>query len=44
MTENLQKAFELLALGWGGVFVVLIIIYLASMALAKFFPAKKKEA
>ncbi|GAB2024508.1 OadG-related small transporter subunit [Lactovum odontotermitis] len=41
MTENLPKALEILALGWGGVFVVLIIIYLASLALAKLFPVKK---
>jgi Na+-transporting methylmalonyl-CoA/oxaloacetate decarboxylase gamma subunit len=43
MTENLSKALELLLYGWGGVFIVLIIIYLASMALARMFPVKKKR-
>lgn len=41
MTENLYKAFELLLFGWGGVFVVILIIYLASLLLTKTFPIKK---
>ena len=41
MSENLITAFELLGIGWGGIFVVMIIIYLVSMALMKIFPADK---
>ena len=37
MTENLMTAFELLGVGWGGIFVVMIIIYLVSLGLAKAF-------
>ena len=39
--EDLNIAFELLGFGWGGVFVVLFIIYLASKLLTKLFPIKK---
>ena len=39
--EDLKIAFELLGFGWGGVFVVLLIIYLASKLLTKLFPIKK---
>lgn len=42
MSENLSKALELLLFGWGGVFVVLIIIYIASLALAKLLPVEKE--
>ena len=35
MTENLMTAFELLGVGWGGIFVVMIVIYLVSLGLAK---------
>lgn len=41
MSYDLQMAFELLVLGWGGVFAVILIIYLASMLLTKAFPVKK---
>ncbi|MCO5434468.1 OadG-related small transporter subunit [Enterococcus faecium] len=41
MTEDLYKAFELLLFGWSGVFVVILIIYLASLLLTKTFPIKK---
>ena len=37
MSENLITAFELLGIGWGGIFVVMIIIYLVSLALSKIF-------
>lgn len=40
--EDLKIAFELLGFGWGGVFVVLFIIYLASKLLTKLFPIKNK--
>lgn len=39
--EDLKIAFELLGFGWGGVFVVLFIIYLASKLLTKLFAIKK---
>lgn len=45
MTEllagDLATAFQILVLGWGGIFVVMLIIYLVSLALSKFFPPKK---
>lgn len=41
MTADLIKSFELLFFGWGGVFVVILIIYLASQLLTKLFPVKK---
>ena len=39
--EDLKIAFELLGFGWGGVFVVLFIIYLSSKLLTKLFTIKK---
>ena len=44
MSENLITAFELLGLGWGGIFVVMIIIYLVSLALSKIFAPRGPEA
>lgn len=41
MSADLTKSLELLVLGWGGVFVVILIIYLASVLLSKLFPVKK---
>lgn len=41
--SDLVKSFELLVLGWGGVFLVLFIIYLSSKALTKLFPIKKAK-
>lgn len=41
MSADLMKSFELLILGWGGVFGVILVIYLASMVLCKLFPVKK---
>lgn len=40
MTETIAKALEILVVGWGGVFVVLAIIFAASALLTKLFPAK----
>ncbi|MGX6993280.1 OadG-related small transporter subunit [Vagococcus penaei] len=42
MSADLAKSIELLVLGWGGVFAVILIIYLVSMVLCKLFPVKKK--
>ena len=44
MSENLLTAFELLGIGWGGIFVVMIIIYLVSLALSKIFAPRGPEA
>lgn len=43
MNENLSQAFQLLIFGWGGVFVVLLIIYIACLVLAKVAPIKKEN-
>ncbi len=42
-TEALAKSLELLAIGWGGDFLVLGIIALASLALCRLFPPKKGD-
>ena len=44
MSENLITAFELLGIGWGGIFVVMIIIYIVSLALSKIFAPRGPEA
>jgi Na+-transporting methylmalonyl-CoA/oxaloacetate decarboxylase gamma subunit len=36
--QDLEKALELLVFGWGGVFLVLLLLYVVSQALLKFFP------
>ncbi|MGG5321117.1 MULTISPECIES: OadG-related small transporter subunit [Enterococcus] len=41
MSAELIKSLELLVLGWGGVFVVILIIYFASMLLSRLFPVRK---
>ena len=42
MTENLDVAFQILVLGWGGIFLVMLIIYAASVALTRLFPPSKE--
>ena len=42
-TAILSESLLILALGWGGIFVVMIIIYLVSMALMKIFPADNNK-
>ena len=42
MTGDLATSFQILALGWGGIFIVMIIIYVISMALARLFPPSKE--
>lgn len=44
MSENLITALELLGIGWGGIFVVMIVIYLVSLALSKIFAPRNPEA
>ena len=41
MSEGLIIALELLGIGWGGIFLVMFIIYLVSMALSRLFPPEK---
>lgn len=43
MSQDLLKALELLVFGWGGVFIVIFIIYLASQLLTKAFPVDKGD-
>lgn len=43
VSTDLSLALQILVLGWGGIFVVMLIIYIISMALAKLFPPKKGE-
>lgn len=40
--EHLKDAFEILLFGWLGVFFVLFILYLVSLALLKLFPPKNQ--
>lgn len=39
--ENLGQAFEIMGIGMAGIFIVLGIIYGASVLLLKVFPEKK---
>ena len=41
--ESIGKAFEILLVGWGGVFLVLAVIYVASMVLTRLFPVKPED-
>ncbi len=41
MTENLMLALQILGLGWGGIFLVMFIIYLVSLGLARIFPPEQ---
>ena len=40
--ESLKIAFELLAYGWGGTFLVLLIIYVSAKVLVRILPPDKK--
>ena len=44
MAETLNIALQILALGWGGIFLVMFIIYLVSLALSRFFPPEGANA
>ncbi len=41
--ENLEVAFQILGLGWGGIFLVMLIIYLVSLVLGRIFPPSEGE-
>lgn len=40
-TEHIMESLKIMAIGMGGIFAALLIIYLASVALQKIFPEKK---
>ena len=42
MFETLEQALQILGLGWGGVFLAMLAIYLVSMLLTKLFPPAKE--
>lgn len=41
MNENIQLAFEIFGIGWGGIFVVMALLFITIKLLMKIFPAKK---
>ena len=43
MSADVATSLEILVLGWGGIFLVMLIIYLASLILTKVFPPKDDE-
>ena len=40
---NLEIAVQILGLGWGGIFIVMFIIYLVSLTLGRIFPPSEDE-
>lgn len=44
MLENIEIALQILLLGWGGIFIVMIVIYVVSLLLGRLFPPKDSEA
>lgn len=40
-TEHLSESLKIMAIGMGGIFAALIIIYIFSVVLQKIFPQKK---
>ena len=42
MSGDLMTAVQILFLGWGGIFIVMAVIYLVSLALARLFPPSKE--
>ncbi|MDK6234283.1 OadG-related small transporter subunit [Aerococcus sanguinicola] len=43
MNENFVHAFQILLLGWGGIFVVMAFLYLAVKVLLKVFPPEDNK-
>ena len=41
---QIASALQILGLGWGGIFLVMFIIYLVSLALSRFFPPEGDNA
>lgn len=42
LSTDLSLAIQILILGWGGIFIVMLVIYLISLALARLFPPSKE--
>lgn len=42
LPEGMGMALQILVTGWGGIFVVMLVIYLISLALARLFPPSKE--
>ncbi|MDO4436815.1 MAG: OadG-related small transporter subunit [Coriobacteriaceae bacterium] len=42
LPEGMDMALQILVTGWGGIFVVMLVIYLISLALARLFPPSKE--
>ena len=42
MGETLNIALQILALGWGRIFLVMFIIYLVSLVLSRMFPPESE--
>ena len=43
LSGTLGTAVQILFLGWGGIFLVMFIIYIVSLALARIFPPEAGE-
>ena len=43
MSSDLATALEILVFGWGGVFLVMLIIYAVSLLLTKLLPPEDDE-
>ena len=42
LSTDLSLSLQILVLGWGGIFLVMLVIYLISMGLARLFPPSKE--
>ena len=42
LSTDLSLAIQILILGWGGIFIVMFVIYVISLALARLFPPSKE--
>ena len=42
MPEGMGMALQILVTGWGGIFIVMLVIYVISLALARLFPPSKE--
>lgn len=43
LSTDLSLAIQILILGWGGIFLVMFLIYVISMGLARLFPSSKED-
>ena len=42
LSADLSLAIQILILVWGGIFIVMFVIYVISLALARLFPPSKE--